>query len=376
MSKTNPRIFFDLTVGNKWLGRIVMELDKDTVPKTAENFRVLATGESDIGYRGSILYRQCGLIRGGELNSQKKSIYGQRFRDENFSLKHDKCGVVSMANCGPNTNGTEFFIITSAMKHFDERHVAFGKVIRGMNLIRDFNPSSEEKIKITIEDCGQLSPDDDINEIVLDHPILNLQFHRVNVQNLNDRITSIIIPNVTTTAINKWYNADDNKPLTFFASSAKAHTKYWSQTFSIEAGFWARVNYDCHNPAETTLEFKLHLIKWAVEESNDSQDFCYTLDTVVIESSLFCVNDDSNRQTAAFYINKPHIADTPLRHSGWFDIGEDDVGFRISVTQAIKCTPLHNDKWIFHKVDIIFSSIKIINNLFDNINDCGRCENQ
>lgn len=203
---SNPVVFFDVTAGGKPLGRIEMtvsfiviysfQLRADVVPKTAENFRALCTGEKGVGRSGKplhfkgwykssfllcnlahsivsfltscvkevispyflifvIIYEQLGDGRGGE------SIYGEKFADENFKLKHTGPGILSMANCGPNTNGSQFFLCTTETSWLDGKHVVFGSVTKGMDVVKAIesygSDSGKTKIKIVIADCGQLS---------------------------------------------------------------------------------------------------------------------------------------------------------------------------------------------------------------------------
>ncbi|KAJ2795719.1 cytochrome P450 cyp2 [Coemansia guatemalensis] len=166
---TLPRVFFDIKVDDKPLGRIEMELRSDVVPETAENFRVLCTGEKSkegLSYRGSTFHRVIPnfMLQGGDFTKGDgtggKSIYGAKFKDENFELKHTEPGLLSMANAGPNTNGSQFFITTVKCPWLDGKHVVFGKVISDIDLIKKIEAlgtdSGKPKANIVIADCGQL----------------------------------------------------------------------------------------------------------------------------------------------------------------------------------------------------------------------------
>lgn len=179
--------FFDISVGQVKLGRVVFKL-YDDVPKTAENFRALCTGEKGVGslglplsYKNSTFHRVIRnfMIQGGDFTSASKgrplgtggeSIYGEKFDDEAFIHPHDKPFLLSMANSGPNTNGSQFFITTKETPHLDGKHVVFGEVVAGKGVVRhvenaDTDSNDAPKVPITITNCGQLADDADIYQL-------------------------------------------------------------------------------------------------------------------------------------------------------------------------------------------------------------------
>jgi len=175
---TNPRVFFDITIGGAPVGRILMELYADSVPKTAENFRCLCTGEKGMGkagkplhFKGSIFHRVIHdfMIQGGDFTNFNgtggESIYGLKFDDENFIHKHKGPYLLSMANSGPNTNGSQFFITCKETPHLDDKHVVFGRVIKGSDIVSliEHEPAKSDKPEqdVCIADCGELKPGQD-----------------------------------------------------------------------------------------------------------------------------------------------------------------------------------------------------------------------
>ncbi|GFG38614.1 hypothetical protein Cfor_09220, partial [Coptotermes formosanus] len=162
----NPQVYFDVKIGNNDVGRIIMLLRNDVVPKTAENFRCLCTHEKGYGYQGSTFHRIIPdfMCQGGDFTNHNgtggRSIYGKKFEDENFTLKHTNAGILSMANSGPDTNGSQFFLCTARTDWLDDKHVVFGHVISGMDVVKKMEKcgtkSGTPTEKVMISACGEL----------------------------------------------------------------------------------------------------------------------------------------------------------------------------------------------------------------------------
>ncbi|CAO3606766.1 unnamed protein product [Cunninghamella blakesleeana] len=171
----NPRVFFDIDIDGQRIGRVIFELFANEVPNTAENFRALCTGELGLGkisnmplhYRGSIFHRVIKgfMIQGGDFTRRNgsggESIYGQTFPDESFQRKHTVEGLLSMANRGPNTQSSQFFITTRPTPHLDGKHVVFGRVVHGYDIVQSIeNEAVDERSKplrtVMIANCGEL----------------------------------------------------------------------------------------------------------------------------------------------------------------------------------------------------------------------------
>ncbi|KAF8742314.1 hypothetical protein AX14_005184 [Amanita brunnescens Koide BX004] len=169
---TRPIVFMDINIGETPAGRLKMELFSDIVPKTAENFRQLCTGEFRVnsrpqGYKNAIFHRVVPnfMCQGGDFLSGDGtgsfSIYGDKFPDENFTEKHTGPGLLSMANSGPNTNGCQFFITTAKCDFLDGKHVVFGRVVDGMLTLRKIEhvstgPNNRPKLTVKIVECGEM----------------------------------------------------------------------------------------------------------------------------------------------------------------------------------------------------------------------------
>eukprot|EP00008_Paramoeba_atlantica_P010492 CAMPEP_0201493008 /NCGR_PEP_ID=MMETSP0151_2-20130828/35721_1 /ASSEMBLY_ACC=CAM_ASM_000257 /TAXON_ID=200890 /ORGANISM="Paramoeba atlantica, Strain 621/1 / CCAP 1560/9" /LENGTH=198 /DNA_ID=CAMNT_0047880125 /DNA_START=53 /DNA_END=649 /DNA_ORIENTATION=+ len=176
VSPSNPKVFMDIAINNTHCGRLTFELFADVVPKTAENFRSLCTGEKGMGktgkmlhYKGSSFHRVIPqfMCQGGDFTAGNgtggESIYGQKFEDESFSGKagrHFGSGTLSMANAGPNTNGSQFFICTAPTSWLDRKHVVFGQLLKGDEVLKKMESmgtqSGATKGSVVIRDCGEV----------------------------------------------------------------------------------------------------------------------------------------------------------------------------------------------------------------------------
>ena len=175
--ETDPRCYFDITIDGEAAGRVTFELSAHVAPRTAENFRALCTGEKGasasgetLSYRGSPFHRVIKdfMLQGGDTTrgdgTGGESIFGGKFADETFALKHDGAGLLSMANSGPDSNGSQFFVTTAAAPHLDDKHVVFGKVVDGMDIVRrieslETGDADRPVVDVLIADCGELPND-------------------------------------------------------------------------------------------------------------------------------------------------------------------------------------------------------------------------
>ncbi|KAL6437779.1 hypothetical protein ACFW04_004261 [Cataglyphis niger] len=166
--KDNPVVYLDVAINDEKVGRIIIELFKNVVPQTAENFRALCTGEKGAGtkakrlhYKGSIFHKVISqfMIQGGDIvnfdGTSGESIYGSYFNDENFTLKHTSVGLLSMVNEGkPHTNSSQFIIAVQSCTHLDDTNIVFGKVIKGMGAVLEISKVQTEKdIPIDVRLC-------------------------------------------------------------------------------------------------------------------------------------------------------------------------------------------------------------------------------
>nr|WSU78232.1 peptidylprolyl isomerase [Streptomyces anulatus] len=168
---TNPEVYFDIALNHSFAGRVTMTLFADSAPLAAENFRVLCAGEKKaentaLHYQGTPFHRVIPdfVLQGGDTTKGNGtgglSIYGAEFADENLDQKHDREGLLSMTNSGPNTNNSQFMITTRPTPELDGRHTVFGEVTKNMDLVRKIealgSPRGATSATVTITECGQL----------------------------------------------------------------------------------------------------------------------------------------------------------------------------------------------------------------------------
>lgn len=159
-----PKTFMEISINGEYIGKIIFELFSDVVPKTARNFIELCKGFKKYGYKGSSFHRLIPgfMLQGGDFTNGDGtggvSIYGRHFEDENFEIKHQSEGLLSMANAGPGTNGSQFFITLDATPHLNGKHVVFGRVIQGMDIVRKIesygSPDGKPQANVMVENCG------------------------------------------------------------------------------------------------------------------------------------------------------------------------------------------------------------------------------
>ena len=199
---TRPRCFFDIAIGNKIIGKIIFELFSDITPKTCENFRSLCTGEKGFGYKGCPFHRIIPefMIQGGDFTNHNgtggKSIYGEKFEDENFKVPFQGPGELAMANSGPNTNGSQFFITTTHCDWLTGKHVVFGRVIQGMEIVKQMescgSESGKTKINVFIANCGQLLQQKKLPE--RPHCFFDIAINNQNIGRIEFELYSDITP--------------------------------------------------------------------------------------------------------------------------------------------------------------------------------------
>ena len=173
LDMSNPVVFFDISIAGQMVGRLKLELFADICPKTTENFRQFCTGEFKVngqptGFKGCSFHRiiKDFMVQGGDFikgdGSGCVSIYGDKFPDENFQLKHSSAGLLCMANNGPNSNGCQFFITCAACDFLNGKHVVFGRVVDGLLVLRKIEnvpiagSNSKPQVPVIIAECGEM----------------------------------------------------------------------------------------------------------------------------------------------------------------------------------------------------------------------------
>ncbi|KAJ9534982.1 hypothetical protein QJQ45_029659, partial [Haematococcus lacustris] len=191
-TRVTDRCFLELAVGEQVIGKVAIGLFGNVVPRTAANFKALCTGERGVGelgkplhFKGSSFHRIIPgfMAQGGDITANNgtggDSIYGPKWEDENFKVKHDEAGLLAMANAGPGTNSSQFYVLFKPAPHLDGKHVVFGKVLGGMNLVRrleDLGSSSgRPQQPVTITDCGLLESDKEVEQVIDANKLLQLE---------------------------------------------------------------------------------------------------------------------------------------------------------------------------------------------------------
>uniref|UniRef100_UPI00358E7BF9 peptidyl-prolyl cis-trans isomerase D n=1 Tax=Myxine glutinosa TaxID=7769 RepID=UPI00358E7BF9 len=273
------------------VGRIVLELYADVCPKTAENFRALCTGEHGMGmvtgkplhYKGCTFHRIISnfMIQGGDFSNHDgtggESIYGAKFEDENFYYKHDRPGLLSMANAGPGTNGSQFFITAAPTAHLDDRHVVFGQVLRGMGVVQILENTTTDGEKpvqaCLIGDCGQFRNGEDWRVVPNDgtgdqYP----DFPEDSDIDIRDVAAVVAVVELVKGVGNQLFKAQNWRAANNKYAKALRYVKASQEACSIDAGQVKRLDSTALPLHLNIAACKLQLKSWsaAIEECNQA----------------------------------------------------------------------------------------------------------